>query len=58
MAEIKTTVNDANVEEFLNKIEGEQKRQDCFEIVKIMKQVTKKEPKMWGPGFIGFGSCH
>jgi hypothetical protein len=23
-----------------------------------MKQVTKKEPKMWGPAIIGFGSYH
>ena len=58
MAEIKTTVNEASVDEFLNKIEGEQKRKDSFEIVKIMKQVTKKEPKMWGPAIIGFGSSH
>ena len=58
MAEIKTKVNDASVEEFLSKVEGEQKRKDSFEIVKIMKQVTKKEPKMWGPAIIGFGSSH
>jgi len=58
MAEIKTMVNDASVEEFLNKIEGEQKRQDSLEIVKIMRQVTKEEPKMWGPAIIGFGSSH
>ena len=58
MAEIKTKVNDASVKEFLSKVEGEQKRKDSFEIVKIMKQVTKKEPKMWGPAIIGFGSSH
>ena len=58
MAEIQTKVNEASVEEFLSKVEGEQKRQDCFEIVKIMKQVTKEEPKMWGPAIIGFGSSH
>ena len=58
MAEIKTKVNEASVEEFLGTVEGEQKRKDCFEIVKIMKQVTKKEPKMWGPAIIGFGSVH
>lgn len=23
-----------------------------------MKQVTKEEPKMWGPGIIGFGKYH
>jgi hypothetical protein len=58
MAEIKTKVNDASVEEFLSTVADEQKRKDCFEIIKIMKQVTKKEPKMWGPAIIGFGSTH
>ncbi len=51
-------MNDASVEEFLSKVEAEQKRKDCFEIVKIMKQVTKEEPRMWGPAIIGFGSYH
>ena len=58
MAEMKTKVNEASVEEFISKIEGEQKRKDSFEIVQIMKQVTKEEPKMWGPAIIGFGSYH
>ena len=58
MAEIKTKVNDASVEEFLSTVEDEQKRRDSFEIVKMMKQVTKKKPKMWGPAIIGFGSYH
>jgi hypothetical protein len=58
MAEMKTKVNNASVEEFLNTIEDEQKRKDSFEIVKIMKKVTKKKPKMWGPAIIGFGSYH
>ncbi len=58
MAEIKTKVNEASVDEFLSKVEDEQKRKDCFEIIKIMQQVTKEEPKMWGPAIIGFGSYH
>ena len=58
MAELKTKLNDASVDDFLNKVEDEQKRKDCFEIVKIMKQVTNEEPKMWGPAIIGFGSYH
>ena len=58
MAEMKTKVNDASVEGFLSTVEDEQKRRDCFEIVKIMRQVTKEEPKMWGPAIIGFGSYH
>jgi len=58
MAEIQTRVNDASVEEFISKVENEQKRRDSYELVKIMKQVTKQEPKMWGPAIIGFGSYH
>ena len=58
MAEMKTKVNETSVAEFLSTVEGEQKRKDCFEILKIMKHVTKKEPKMWGPAIIGFGSYH
>jgi len=46
MAEMKTKVNEASVEGFLNKVEDEQKRKDCFEIVKIMKQMTKEGSKM------------
>jgi len=58
MAEMKTKQTKASVEDFLNLIEDNQKREDCFEIVKMMKLVTKKEPKMWGPSIIGFGSYH
>ncbi len=58
MAELKTKVNDASVSTFLNNIEDEEKRAGSFEILKIMKQVTRKEPKMWGASIIGFGDIH
>ncbi|MDP1713506.1 MAG: DUF1801 domain-containing protein [Anaerolineales bacterium] len=58
MAEPKTKVNNASVTDFLNTIEDETKRKDCFEILKLMKQITKEEPKMWGSSIIGFGSYH
>ena len=58
MPELQTKLNDASVENFLNKVEDDQKRKDCFEIVEMMKQVTKEQPKMWGPAIIGFGSYH
>jgi hypothetical protein len=57
-AELKTKVNDASVAEFLNGVADEQKRNDCFEVLKLMKQVTKEEPKMWGASIVGFGSYH
>ena len=58
MAEVKTKLNDASIEDFLNKVDDKQKRDDCFEIAKLMQQVTKEEPKMWGTAIIGFGSYH
>lgn len=57
-AELKTRVNDASVEKFLNAVKDEQARTDCYEILKMMKQVTKEEPKMWGSSIVGFGSYH
>ena len=58
MAELKTKLNDGSVEKFLNSVEDESKKSDCFEILKLMKQITKDEPRMWGSSIIGFGSYH
>jgi hypothetical protein len=58
MSELQTKVNNASVEKFLNAVADEQARKDCYEILKIMKQVTKEEPKMWGASIVGFGSYH
>jgi hypothetical protein len=56
MAELKTKLNDASVTDFLNGIQDEIKRADSFEILKMMQQVTKQEPKMWGSSIVGFGN--
>jgi len=57
-AELKTKVNDASVTAFIEGVADEQKQKDCLEILKMMKQITKEEPKMWGSSIIGFGSYH
>jgi hypothetical protein len=57
-AEVKTKVNAASVEGFLNSVGDEQARKDCFEVLKMMKEVTQEEPKMWGASIVGFGSYH
>ena len=57
-AELKTKVNDASVADFLSSVADEQKQKDSFEILKIMQQITKEEPKMWGASIVGFGSYH
>ena len=58
MAELKTKVNNASVDKFLQGIGDEKKRQDCHQILKIMKKATKADPKMWGTSIIGFGDYH
>lgn len=59
MAEIKTKQNEADVHNFINSYANtEQKREDSFEILKLMEEVTGYEPKMWGESLIGFGSYH
>ena len=58
MAELKTQVTKGSVEKFLEGIEDERKRQDCYQIIKLMKKATKAGPKMWGTSIIGFGDLH
>ena len=58
MAELKTQRNDGSVEDFLNAIDDEQKRKDCYTIMKLMQQMTKSKPTMWGTSIVGFGSYH
>ncbi len=58
MAENKTKQTNASVDAFINKIKDESVRGDCYNIIKLMKSVTKEDPKMWGPSIIGFGNYH
>lgn len=57
-AENKTKPTKKDVEKFLNNIKDEKRREDCFKIIKLMKQITKAEPKMWGSSIVGFGNYH
>jgi hypothetical protein len=58
MAEAKTKATKESVDDFIKKVEDEQTRDDCRELVKIMKKVTGYPATMWGPGIIGFGTYH
>src|SRR5215467_5737792 len=58
MAEAKTKATNESVNDFLNKIPDEERRADCFQVAKIMEEVTGEKPKMWGPSIVGFGSYH
>ncbi|WKL50024.1 DUF1801 domain-containing protein [Flavobacterium pectinovorum] len=58
MAKNKTTQTETSVTDFINAVEDDTKRNDSFELIKIMQKQTGFEAKMWGPGIIGFGSYH
>ena len=59
MAELKTKQTTADVGEFiLSFTDSEQKRKDSFELIRLMREVTGSEPRMWGASMIGFGSYH
>jgi hypothetical protein len=58
MAEAKTKPTEQSVEGFLNTVSDQQKREDCFSLLELMKQATQTEPQMWGSSIVGFGSYH
>ncbi len=58
MAQNKTTETEKSVTEFIDNITDDTKRNDCFELITMIKKLTKLEPKMWGPSIVGFGSHH
>ena len=56
MAELKTKLSGASVDEFLGSIKDEQVRADSYAISGIMEKVTKAKARMWGTAIVGFGS--
>jgi len=58
MTELKTQKNDASVEDFLNAVPDEKKRQDSFAVLELMRDITGEQPAMWGTSIVGFGSYH
>lgn len=58
MSTIKTLVNNASVEAFINTVTDETKRQDCFTLLEMFERLTGESAKMWGPSIIGFGQYH
>jgi len=58
MAENKTKQTNVAVEEFIAAVEPESKREDAKVLDALFRKVTGKEPKMWGPSIIGYGSYH
>ncbi|KAA3658111.1 MAG: DUF1801 domain-containing protein [Calditrichaeota bacterium] len=58
MAELKTKPTEASVTDYINAIEDETRREDCWTVHKIMQEITQAEPIMWGPSIVGYGTYH
>ena len=53
----KTVPTGDSVQAFLETVEPEQKRQDAFALLELMRQATGLEPVLWGK-IVGFGKYH
>jgi hypothetical protein len=58
MAENKTKPTKISVPAFLDACADEAQRKDAKALARMMQEVTGKEPAMWGPSIVGFGSYH
>ena len=58
MYAVKTKPTAVSVASYLAGIKDESRRKDCKEIASIMKRVTSRAPRMWGPSIVGFDSYH
>ncbi|AEQ51593.1 DUF1801 domain-containing protein [Pelagibacterium halotolerans] len=56
MSGLKTRPTDQKVSQFIDAVEPDQKRQDCWTMVEMMREITGSEPVMWGSSIVGFGT--
>src|SRR5690349_11552027 len=54
----KTTETQNSVDDFLNAVADETKRNDSFELKALMQKHSGFDARMWGPAIVGFGSYH
>lgn len=53
----KTKVTDANVDDFLQTV-SERRRDEAYQLINMMRRVSREQPRMWEPSMIGFGTYH
>jgi hypothetical protein len=58
MAEAKFKPTEKSVERLIQEAPDDKVRDDCYELIRIMKKVTGAEPVIWAPNIIGFGKYH
>lgn len=55
MKKLVNSETDLNVDEFIEAIPNQKRKADSKALLAIMKEITGKEPKIWGKRIIGFG---
>lgn len=55
MAEPKTKPTKDSVDDFLDSVADEGRRDDCRVVRDLMAEATGAEPEMWGDSMVGFG---
>ena len=58
MSDNKTVPTRASVTEFMNSIADPQQKADARKVASIMRKVTGKRARMWGPSIVGYGTYH
>ena len=58
MSDLKTKPNNQSVDDFIDSIESESKRDDATSLLKLMSEISNESPVMWGDAIVGFGSYH
>jgi hypothetical protein len=56
--ETKTKPTTVSAASYIDAIGSDERRKDCKAIAALMKRVTGKAPKMWGPSIVGFDQYH
>ena len=58
MSDPKTQLTDASVDDFLASVTNARRREDSFEVLQLMQDITGEPPRMWGDSIVGFGTYH
>lgn len=54
MAENKTKPTGASVAGYIASRASEQQAADCRQLMALLRKVTRKSPRMWGPSIVGY----
>jgi hypothetical protein len=58
MPEPKFKPTEKSVDILIEEIADEKVRDDCYQLIKIMRKATGAKPVLWGGNIIGFGKYH